>query len=218
MDNTSLESQLQKAFEEVKLGIRSKLSINCRLESLKISDEQTAMHSIRVALKGKEIAKSGVYPITSNPKIMLFGGCLHDVGKTSINTELLKKDKNFSSKDMEEMRKHPIEGYELLKNNNYFSAIICLYHHYFSKDSYPSDSEIMKLEMKLGAKGLNLAKEYAKVIGVIDDYDAMSRKNDKFSPGKPEILSAARRKEKLLENHPQSMALINKLYAKSIFS
>jgi len=220
MDNSELESRLEEAFKKVGISMhsRSRNSIKWRLDSLKISDEPTAMHSIRVALKGKKIADLKIYQMTLNPRTMLFGGCLHDVGKENINRELLNKEKNFTAEDMEEIRRHPIEGYNLLKKNNYYSAIICLYHHKFSKDSYPDDSEIAKLGMKLGTKSLNLAQEYAKVIGVIDDYDAMSnRKNDKFSPGKPKILSAERRKEKLLENHPQSRIFINKLYDKYLF-
>jgi len=152
---------------------------------------------------------------TTDAKIMVYGGILHDIGKTKINPELLKKKEHFSKEEMEEMRKHPVEGYNLLKETNYFSALIALYHHHFSKDSYPKI--IPKSKIAVSKNTLKRAMHYARIIGVVDSYDAIStRKNDKYNLEK-KILSAKERKIKLLDDHPKDVPLINRLYYKEIF-
>lgn len=94
------------------------------------------------------------------------GSMLHDIGKTQISMQLLLKPGALSKSEFEEMKRHTERGYYLLKDepNIPLLAAHCAYQHHERLDGsgYPR-----------GLKGDEI-HEFAKLIGIVDSYDAMT--------------------------------------------
>ncbi|CAM4274165.1 HD-GYP domain-containing protein [Paenibacillus alkaliterrae] len=94
------------------------------------------------------------------------GALLHDIGKTRIAADVLKKPGSLSREEFEEMKQHTRIGYELLKDEPNLPLLVahCAFQHHERIDGsgYPR-----------GIKG-NEIHDYAKWIGLVDSYDAMT--------------------------------------------
>ncbi|WP_424769027.1 HD-GYP domain-containing protein [Paenibacillus sp. sgz302251] len=94
------------------------------------------------------------------------GALLHDIGKTQITMNVLKKPGSLTQEEYEAMKQHTRIGYELLKDEPNLPLIVahCAFQHHERIDGsgYPR-----------GIKG-NEIHEYAKWIGLVDSYDAMT--------------------------------------------
>ena len=103
-----------------------------------------------------------------------FAGLLHDIGKLLIDTSILTKTTPLSPKEMDEFRRHPQIGSDLLANIPLLakSRPLILYHHEeFDGKGYPE-----------GLKGEDIPMG-ARIIAVANSFDAMT--NDSlFSPAR----------------------------------
>ena len=99
---------------------------------------------------------------------------LHDVGKTKIKAEILKKNDKLTLKEYEHVKLHTIYGYDILKQEPsipYAVAKCALQHHErLDGSGYP-----------YGLKGEEISEE-AKWIGIVDSYDAMTTNRIYRSP------------------------------------
>jgi len=140
--------------------------LNSIIQIVKIidaKDSYTAGHSVRVAEYTEKIARRlrlNEYDI----EILTNLANLHDIGKIQIDLSILNKPGRFNISDRVEMKKHPIVGYEIVKEivflKNYANAI--LYHHErIDGKGYP-----------YGIKGDKIPL-FAKILTVADAYDAM---------------------------------------------
>ncbi|MEI7615473.1 MAG: HD-GYP domain-containing protein, partial [Actinomycetota bacterium] len=127
-------------------------------------DIYTAGHSVRVAEYSEKIArklKMNEYDI----EILKNIANLHDIGKIQVDLSILNKTERLSDEDWAEIKKHPIAGYEIVKEITFLkeNAKAVLYHHErFDGNGYPFG--IRNEEMPL----------FAKIITVADSYDAMT--------------------------------------------
>ncbi|WP_028609911.1 HD-GYP domain-containing protein [Paenibacillus harenae] len=94
------------------------------------------------------------------------GALLHDIGKTQISIDVLKKPGSLSREEFESMKLHTRIGYELLKDEPNMPLLVahCALQHHERIDGsgYPR-----------GIKG-NEIHDYAKWVGLVDSYDAMT--------------------------------------------
>lgn len=94
------------------------------------------------------------------------GALLHDIGKTQIAIDVLRKPSSLTKEEYEEMKQHARIGYELLKDEPNLPLLVahCAFQHHERIDGsgYPR-----------GIKG-NEIHDYAKWIGLVDSYDAMT--------------------------------------------
>lgn len=94
------------------------------------------------------------------------GAMLHDVGKTQISMQVLLKPGSLTAQEYEEMKRHTERGFYLLKDeaNIPLLAAHCAYQHHerLNGSGYPR-----------GLKGDEI-HEFAKLIGIVDSYDAMT--------------------------------------------
>jgi HD-GYP domain-containing protein (c-di-GMP phosphodiesterase class II) len=208
-----LEERLEAKFDEFQLVKKQRDSLKLYLGLVRNRDEETWEHSVRVGLKGAEVAE---FTHIIEPKGLFYSGLLHDVGKVLVNPNSLKKKKDFSPEDMEELKQHVMFGYKLIRGIHDFSARVLLFHHYFQEKGYPSEIPCPEIDLSKGTDALILY--CGRLLSIVDFYDAASnRKNDKFFPGVSEIPDKERIKQSMLKFNPDQSYLIRELYKAGIF-
>ena len=105
--------------------------------------EDHAVHSLNVAILSAIMAIKAGYNKNELEKIVL-GAALHDIGMAKIDKRLLDINYTYKKKeDYLEMQKHPLEGYNLVKNKiNVLSKRIILMHHVWEDFSASYDSDM----------------------------------------------------------------------------
>jgi HD-GYP domain-containing protein (c-di-GMP phosphodiesterase class II) len=100
------------------------------------------------------------------------GALLHDIGKTQIPMPVLLKPGKLTPYEFEEMKRHTERGFDLLKDEPNIPLLVahCAYQHHerLNGSGYPR-----------GLKGDEI-HEYAKWIGIVDSYDAMTGGNRSY--------------------------------------
>lgn len=135
------------------------------LMNMGIVDNYLFNHSLNVSIYCTVLGIANGY---SRDELMTLalGAVLHDVGKTQISANILKKTAQLTRQEYEEMKRHTERGYYLLKDepNIPLLAAHCAYQHHERLDGsgYPR-----------GIKGDEI-HDYAKWIGIVDSYDAMT--------------------------------------------
>ncbi len=135
------------------------------LTSINATDLYLYQHSLNVCIYATTLGLAYGY---SKDELMTLGlgALLHDIGKTQVPLELLKKPGQLTAEEFEEMKKHTEHGFKLLKDepNIPLLAAHCAFQHHERLDGsgYPR-----------GIKEDDI-HEYAKWIAIIDSYDAMT--------------------------------------------
>jgi HD-GYP domain-containing protein (c-di-GMP phosphodiesterase class II) len=170
----SLESKLNKAFKDLNISYIQQESLQNYLTVLRNHDFSTYQHSIRIGLAGAKVAEM----VGMNPKALFYSGLMHDIGKSGIDGEILRKTKGYTEADHEQMMGHPLYSYILLEDVHDFSAEVALRHHTHQGEPYPKD--IPKSKVQFSEETLKLIDEVSKVISGLDACDAsITRKNER---------------------------------------
>ncbi len=143
------------------------------LAELKNYDDYTYTHSLNVALLSLLMGKKLGYN-EDQLKILGVGGMLHDIGKVKIPKEILNKPDRLTPKEFELMKRHPVYGFEIVKNTySRFVQSIVLYHHEKTNGTgYP-----------LGKKN-NEMGEFAQIASICDVFDAITSARS-YKPAQP---------------------------------
>lgn len=127
-------------------------------------DEYTFHHSINVAVLcgvlGRWLGYNG-----TELKDLVLAGLLHDIGKTQIPLDILRKPGKLTALEMDAMKLHTTRGYNLLKEQGLPTGVLfaVLQHHEREDGSgYPLQVTGDKIH------------RYAKVVAFADIYDAMT--------------------------------------------
>ena len=153
-------SELQNQFAEVFL-----MALGAR-------DAYTKEHSNRLSFLAREISRELKLPPVEIKKIVL-AAKLHDIGKIGISDAILLKPSKLTNEEFDEIKKHPVIGFDMLKNISIFSHIsdYILYHHEkFDGTGYPE--KISGEDIPFGAR----------IISVIDTIDAILTKRSYKEP------------------------------------
>ncbi|MDF2923671.1 MAG: histidine kinase [Paenibacillaceae bacterium] len=135
------------------------------LTVMQITDHYLFQHSMNVCIYSSLLGMSSGY---SRDELMTMGlgALLHDIGKTKIDGQILKKPARLTDEEFDEMKRHAVLGFQMLKdepNIPLLSAHCALQHHErLDGSGYPR-----------GLKGQDI-HEYARWIGLVDAYDAMT--------------------------------------------
>ncbi|MEK3883081.1 HD-GYP domain-containing protein [Paenibacillus sp. PL2-23] len=139
-------------------------------------DHYLFQHSLNVCVYTTLLGMSNGY---SRDEVMTLGlgALLHDIGKTQISMQVLQKPDALTKEEFELMKRHAQLGYELLKDEPNLPLLVahCAFQHHERLDGsgYPR-----------GIKG-NEIHDYAKWVGLVDSYDAMTTNRVYRSPMLP---------------------------------
>ena len=126
MNNEKINKILLRCFAR---DIRENASLNEVFGEL-LKDEDLCWHSISVA---KVAVQAGIYLSFrgSDLESLALAGLFHDVGKLKIAPEILYKATPLTEAEMITIKKHPLDGYNMLKDSGVCSEVLdCVkYHH-----------------------------------------------------------------------------------------
>ncbi len=135
------------------------------LSMLKDYDNYTFCHSVNVAVIAMSVGKAcGM----SNQQLyeLGLGGLLHDLGKMTIDHQIVAKPGKLSNEELEVMKQHPVNGAKIVSGMEQITErvvdIVNGHHLRFDRTGYPVDSR--------GAEVTPLAD----IACIADTYDAMT--------------------------------------------
>ena len=158
----SKNEELLNYYNEIKRGYLQ--TMMALANSIEANDPYTAGHCQRVMEISCEIAKRMGF---ANDKIesLRYAAIVHDIGKIAVRPEILNKGSRLNENEYDEVKKHPIIAYNILKDitflKNSLSAIV-QHHERYDGTGYPR---------KL--KG-NQISVFAKILCISDAFDAMT--------------------------------------------
>lgn len=161
-------------------GILTDPDISKYMNELKKRRYEVFVHSVNVGYLITEIfltTQEMDLNAVNNEDIddIIKGALLHDVGKLKIGEELLNKTESLDDDEAEEMKKHTIYGYEIIKNNKNLSdltkEIVLSHHEKLNGAGYPQHK-----------KGKEISSA-VQLVSICDMYDAITE-NRPYRPQK----------------------------------
>lgn len=135
------------------------------LNNMNVKDNYLFQHSVNVSIYAIMLGISYGYSRDKLETLGL-GALLHDIGKTKVPLGILRKPSQLTPDEFKEMKNHTTYGFNLLKdepNIPLLSAHCALQHHErINGSGYPR-----------GIQGSEI-NEFARWIGLVDSYDAMT--------------------------------------------
>lgn len=134
------------------------------VQNLRHYDDSTYAHSMNVGLLCNVFADWLGFG-EDEKKTLTVAGILHDIGKTRVPLEIIQKPARLSEEEYQIIKKHTEYGFAILTENklDYHIRYTALQHHERMDGSgYP-----------LGLAGDHI-DEYARIVSIIDVYDAMT--------------------------------------------
>lgn len=132
---------------------------------LKRRDEYTSLHSINVCIISLLFGRHLGYSVAQLREIG-HGALLHDLGKMRVPLGLLNKPHGLEGAELEELKRHPQYGYELLKEAGGMSVealeVVYAHHERMDGSGYPR---------RLKGKEIS---DFAMLVSVVDVYDAIT--------------------------------------------
>ncbi|HBT20598.1 MAG TPA: phosphodiesterase [Peptococcaceae bacterium] len=155
---------VEKMVETLINEILEKKDYLVNLLDIKAYDDYTYAHSVNVCILS---LLTGVSLGYSRSKLYSLGvgALLHDLGKIKLPEEILKKPDKLTQEEFNEVKKHCMYGYEILRVQDIPapSALVAYEHHErYNGEGYPR-----------GLKGSEI-HEYAQIAGMVDVYDALT--------------------------------------------
>lgn len=161
LDVAKVKAMVNKILDE----LLENENILYNLSEIKSVDDYTFEHSVNVCILSL-ITGIGLGFDQNGLRELGIGAMLHDIGKLCIPREILQKPSQLTVEEFEEIKKHTILGYELLKKScqvDMVSAYIAFGHHErYDGSGYP---------LQLKDENIQIC---ARIVAVADVYDALT--------------------------------------------
>ena len=155
----------QKLVEEISDSVSRNPTALISLARLKVADDYTYMHSVAVCALMVALAKQLGLDEAGTQSAGI-AGLLPDLGKALMPMDVLNKPGKLTDEEFAIIKKHPEEGYKLLKESNCTNVIAhdVVLHHHEKTDGSGYPKRLKDAEISL----------YAKMGAVCDVYDAIT--------------------------------------------
>lgn len=134
--------------------------VRCLRELSSVGEEEVK-HSVNVSLYAMLLGKWLLLP-ESKIANLIHAGLLHDIGKIKIPNSILNKKENLEKEEYEQIKKHPVFSYEIIKDIEGVSEecreAVLMHHEREDKSGYPSG--ISGSEISTCSKIIALANFY----------------------------------------------------------
>ena len=143
---------------------RGNIHVFDMLHNLRQYDDLTYTHGLNVALICNVLA-SWLKLKPEEVELATLCGLLHDIGKLKIPEQIIKKPDRLTDQEYSIIKRHPLEGYKILKKCNVNMHIMnaaLMHHERCDGKGYPLGLPAEKIDM------------YAKIVSIADVYDAMT--------------------------------------------
>jgi len=117
-------------------------------------------HCVNVAAQGVKIGTGMGYSEDELKQVSL-AGLIHDIGMGDIPEQIWTKKGALSVSEVEEMRRHPIYGYERLKPLDVIAKVVLQEHERMDGSGYPRGMSSGDIH------------EFSYIIGIADIYDSL---------------------------------------------
>ncbi len=128
-------------------------------------DDYTYKHCLRVAMLSASVCAE-LAMSAEEIKETVIAGILHDIGKSNIDHDIIIKPGKLTDEEFAEIKKHPLIGYNILKNTGAYSSNILsgvLFHQEkFDGSGYPTGISGYKIPL------------VARILAVCDVFDALT--------------------------------------------
>lgn len=164
----NLSEQLRRRDQEINQNYVELVSI--LIKTLEEVDYYTKGHSERVAHYSVELAKAINFHDIETVKL---SGLLHDVGKVTVDINILNKPGKLTTEEFDEIKKHPVTGANILEMSSVFDPIKSIVKHHHGKidgSGYPDG--LTQEAIPLGAK----------IVAVADVFDSLTSKRSYREP------------------------------------
>jgi HD-GYP domain-containing protein (c-di-GMP phosphodiesterase class II) len=178
----SFGERISKALERFRTAEDTGLGLRDTVEALeKLVEKQVETKAIEkiVTLAMKTARKLGLNE--KEVKVLQYVASVHDIGMTKVSDEILNKTFNLTLEEIQEIRKHPQEGTDLMRPLEFVELVsnITLYHH----------ERVDGLGYPVGLKGDQIPLG-ARILAVIDAYQSMTASKPYRKPRR--VVEAAR--------------------------
>lgn len=128
-------------------------------------DDYTYKHCLRVAMLAAGVC--GEIGLSADEtKEVVVSGLLHDIGKSNIDHDIIIKPGKLTDEEYEEIKRHPLIGYNILKNGDHYSSNILagvLFHQEkYDGSGYPTGIAGKKIPL------------IARIMSICDVFDALT--------------------------------------------
>ncbi len=158
----AIAAQNARIFEQLKESHFQ--TISALAEALDAKDATTGKHCDRLLQLASEVGER--LGLDSEQQTCLrYAAVLHDIGKIGISEAILQKPGKLTSEEYKQIRKHPKLGAEMVKRVRFLEPVAPLinaHHERYDGKGYPNQLSGEEIPIE------------ARIIAVIDSYDAMS--------------------------------------------
>ncbi len=161
---TIIRQQGQLQAEQARLEASYSETIMSLAAAVDARDSQTESHSKRVTALATRLAEH-IGIDEESLRGLRDGAELHDIGKIGVPDAVLRKPGPLTEQEWELMRRHPVIGYEMIKNISFLQdALPVIRHHHerWDGEGYPD---------RLSGEDIPLA---ARIFALADAFDAMT--------------------------------------------
>lgn len=145
-------------------GARGQAGILDMLQNMREYDDSTFTHCMNVGLICNVLA-TWLNLTLEETEMATACGLFHDIGKLLISHDIIAKPGKLSEEEYQEVKRHPLEGYQLLLSQNvdrHISNAALMHHERCDGSGYPLHLKEAKID------------PYAKIVAIADVYDAMT--------------------------------------------
>ena len=158
-------TEIRSMSKEILDNLNDYGSIIASITNSRTIDEYLTRHCVNVALLSSMLGKWLNLP-EKDLTLLTYSAFLHDIGKTIVNPTTLNKPSKLTQSEFEEIKRHPIYSYELIRNivdlDKSVSLGVLMHHERLDGSGYPLGLNEDKISI------------FAKIIGITDTFDAMT--------------------------------------------